>query len=221
MIHFMIDIENTHSSGLKGAGYLCETDHVTLFYTESCTGIEQGLLRDILQSGCGIDTCKLVKAGKNALDFYIATKVGEVFGSGYPGDIAIVSGDKGFQAISDYWRHHARPARKVIVRKDIEQCIISLDEKSERRKRIQEALLIVNLEKEIDKHKERLRIRNELEQLFAGTEQEDKIDAIMDIITGEIKPGKVLYLTTLKQFGRKNGLEIYRKLRLFDQKREA
>ena len=41
-MHILIDFENVNNSGLEGAGYLTEDDHVTLFYSHSCENIQQG-----------------------------------------------------------------------------------------------------------------------------------------------------------------------------------
>lgn len=219
MAHFMVDLENTNSSGLVGGRYLEPTDSISLFYSESCSKVEQGLLRDIFDSGCTVETCKLFKTGPNALDFYIASRIGSLFGSGYTGRVAIITGDKGLMAINHYWQQCATPHRHVVLKPNIEQAILALGEEGSLRTfQIKESLEMVSLEKELNKYKATQDIRNELEALFKGTEQEDRLAEIMDIIAGHKKPGKVLYLSTLKQFGRKDGLEIYRKLRLLEQK---
>lgn len=219
MAHFMVDLENTNSSGLVGGKYLEPTDSITLFYSESCSKVEQGLLRDIFDSGCTVETCKLFKTGHNALDFYIASRIGTLFGGGYTGRVAIITKDKGLMAINHYWQQCVTPRRHVVLKPNLEQAILAMGEDgSPRTAQIKERLESVSLEKELTKHRETQAIRAELEALFQGTEQEDKLGEIMAIIAGQRKPGKVLYLSTLKQFGRKDGLEIYRKLRLLDQK---
>ena len=98
MLHFMIDLENTRSAGLQGAEYLTAADQVTIFYSKACVQITFGRMQELLASGCGMEVCRLVNTGKNALDFYIASRIGEVYGQGFEGTIAIVSNDKGFRA---------------------------------------------------------------------------------------------------------------------------
>ena len=79
MIHFMIDFENTRSKGLQGAEYLQPDDFVTIFYSQFCMKIERRRFRQLKESGCSFRLCKLQKTGKNALDFYIASHIGEIF----------------------------------------------------------------------------------------------------------------------------------------------
>lgn len=216
MAYFMIDLENTHSNGLRGAQYLNTGDTVALFYSEVCKQLEQGSLKQVFASGCQIELCKLIKKGSNALDFYIASRIGALFGGGYSGGVVIISEDKGFQAINHYWQNYGTPHRSIPVRPNLEQGILALGERNARWHQIQEALLPVDLEKKVAAHDETMRVQRELQALFAGTQQEDKLPQIMDIIAGKTGTGKVLYLSALKQFGRKDGLEIYRKLRLMN-----
>lgn len=219
MAHFMVDLENTNSSGLVGARYLESTDCVSIFYSKSCSKVEQGLLRYIFDSGCLVETCKLFKTGPNALDFYIASRIGFLFGSGYTGRVAIITEDKGLMAINHYWQQCVTPHRQVVLKPNIEQAILALgEENSPRIARIKENLEMVSLEKALSDYKASQDIRTVLGTLFKGTEQERRLTEIMDIIASPKVSNKVLYLAMLKRFGRKDGLEIYRKLRLLEQK---
>lgn len=211
MIHFMVDFENVRSAGLQGSEYLHSDDSVTIFYSDCCLQIENGKIQQIFRACCEFDICRLRKTGKNALDFYIASRIGLVFGGGYTGDIAIVSKDKGFQAVQEYWRG-AAPARKVVLKPDIEQCIVSSGENSERSQAIREKKCVVSLEGEFEKYKERQRIQSEVQELFDDTKYGSEIGKIIDIIQAKSTP-KVLYLDTLKRFGKKDGLEIYSKIK--------
>lgn len=211
MLHFMIDFENVRSAGLQGSEYLHADDSVTIFYSDCCLQVESGMIQQIFNSCCEFDICRLKKTGKNALDFYIASRIGQVYGGGYAGDIAIVSRDKGFQAVQEYWRG-AAPARKVVLKPDIEQCIVSVGENSERSQIFREKKKVVSLEGEFEKYKERKRIQSEVQELFDNTKYGNEIGKIIDIIQAKSTP-KVLYLDTLKRFGRKDGLEIYSKIK--------
>ncbi len=156
-MYFLVDFENVLSDGLRGAQYLKADDTVIIFYSQVCDKVQQGVIRQIMDSACHLDICKLQKQGKNALDFYIATCLGAVFGSGYAGKAAIVSRDQGFTAVRDYWKGYAGKTAEVILGPTLEQCILSANEKQSGR--------------------------------------------------------KILYLDSVKTFGKKDGLEIYRKMR--------
>lgn len=211
MLYFMVDFENVRSAGLQGSEYLHSDDSVTIFYSDCCLQVESGKIQQIFSAGCEFDICKLKSAGKNALDFYIASRVGEAFGGGYRGDIAIVSNDKGFRAVQEYWRN-AVPSRKVVLKPDIEQCIASSGEISDRSQSIRKKKKVVSLEGEFEKYKERKRIQLEVKALFDNTKYGTEIGKIVDIIQKKSTP-KLLYLDTLKRFGKKDGLEIYSKIK--------
>ena len=100
---FLIDYENVGNAGMKGYEYLEAQDHVILFYSEARKYMERGILDSIAASDCTFEICKLYKMGKNALDFYIATRLGELIGQGCEEIPAIISNDGGFQAVRDFW----------------------------------------------------------------------------------------------------------------------
>lgn len=212
MIHFMIDFENTRSKGLQGAEYLNSDDSVTIFYSQVCIKIEQGRLRQLKEAGCSFQICKLQKSGKNALDFYIASHIGEIYGRGYTGMTAIVSNDAGFKAVKEYWKSCVSTPRNIILRPDIEQCIFSSGENSLRQKRICLEKKEVNIEEEYKKCAEQQRIHKALEDSFANTDYESLIEQIMRMIESP-KPLKILYLDSVKQFGKRDGLSIYHKVK--------
>ena len=214
MVHFMIDLENTRSRGLQGAEYLSPDDHVTIFYSQSCMKVEKGRLQQIVDAGSALDICRLQRIGKNAMDFYIATRIGELFGSGYQGTVAIVSSDKGYSAVVDYWRCCAKPARKVVLQPDIERCIGCSNEDSARRVGIQGKLQEVNLETQIGLYKEQFRTRRELVDRFANTDYQELLGQIINVVeAGKGHGRRELYLDTVKRFGKKKGLDIYTKIK--------
>lgn len=212
MIHFMIDFENVGSRGLQGAEYLQTDDSVTIFYSQACMKIEQRRFCQIRESGCEFQICKLQKARKNALDFYIASRIGEIYGQGYTGLTAVVSNDTGFQAVREYWKNCTAVPRNIILRPDVEQCIAASGENSFRQRRICLEKQEVRLEEEYGKYAERQKIRRRLEDSFAHTYYEDFIEQIMNLIESP-KPLGILYRDSLKQFGRKDGLRIYREVK--------
>lgn len=90
-MYFLIDHENVKSNGYKGADYLLPEDTVEIFYSECCKNISQGLFKDMKESGCEIKICKLCQTRKNALDFYITSRLGEMIGNFYQSDLKIQS----------------------------------------------------------------------------------------------------------------------------------
>lgn len=213
---FLVDYENVKENGLRGIQYLNKEDVLEIFYSDCCNKIYAGYMDKICQSGCDFHTFKLIRSGKNALDFYIATRIGEIFGKGYEGDAAIISRDKGYQAVSDFWKKHQKNPHTVVCSPDIEKgiMIMSSPKDKERRKILQEQMKMLNLGEEYVKYAQKKYFQKKMELLFKGTVYEDKTDQMMNLMD-ESEPGgkKVLYLNALKSFGRNDGREIYRKLK--------
>ena len=94
MAAILVDYENVYASnGLKGVEYLRDTDTLYIFYSQCCGKIRYDHMEAIESSGCDFRTYKLVKTGKNALDFYIASECGAICQKGET-QIAIISNDK-------------------------------------------------------------------------------------------------------------------------------
>ncbi len=215
VMYFLIDFENVGDEGLKGVHYLLEEDTVVIFYSQACEKIRQGNLLQIMESFCVLDICKLKKAGKNALDFYISTKIGEIFGGGYSGKAAIVSKDHGFSAVRDYWKGQ-KEAREVILGPTLEQCILSANENRLRTSQVREELKPVRLDAEFARYQERMRVRKMLESTLADTGYEEHLGKIQNLFenqSGNQPSKKILYLDFLKTFGKKDGLAMYHMMR--------
>lgn len=210
---FLVDYENVGNAGLKGCGYLNVHDHLILFYSETTKKAERRMLEQITSSGCVFEICKLCKTGKNALDFYIVSKLGELIGKGYNGISIIVSKDGGFQAVRDYWEKKSTHKVKVFVSPCIEDGIASGNENNERTRELQQLRENITIGGYYSAYTEKMRIKEILKNLFAGTEYESMIDEIQDLIEGEKRTAKMIYLGSLHTFGKKNGLAIYHKIK--------
>lgn len=211
-MYFLIDFENVRSNGLRGADLLEPNDYVTLFFSSAAHSCENRYLEEIEQSGCAFDTCKLVKTGKNGLDFYIATRVGEFYGNGHNDRVAIISKDQGFHAVRDYWDVRLPSNKKMILSPSIERSLIASNDNSERVKRLKNKLNGVDIDIFQAKYEERKRLQEVLRQIFGATAFADKLGEIQELLeTGDNK--KVIYLSSLHRFGRKQGLEIYDRLK--------
>ncbi len=214
---FLVDYENVGSAGMKGSNYLNDGDHVVIFYSEAKKLMERRTLDDISSSGCVFEICKLCQTGKNALDFYITSRLGELIGEGYEGVTAIISSDNGFKAVRDYWEKRASNKRKVFISPCLEDGIISANKNDERTRelhRLREKLTIGGYYSE---YEERIRAKGVLQKLFAGTEYENRMEQIQNLMEGEEKALKVIYLRSIHMFGRKDGLEIYHRIKACDE----
>lgn len=211
-MYFMIDYENTGGQGLRGAEYLGAEDKVIIFYSKSCDKIEYGLLKLILDSGSGLELCRLERSGKNALDFYIASMLGEIFGGGYQGKAAIVSRDQGFKAVQEYWRERASKKGAVVLNSTIGGCIRSANEDNVRTKTAREGLKHVSMEAEVARYREEERLQKRTKEIFQDTKYQAMEEQMWELLK-EKESRKKLYVNALRIFGREDGLEVYRKIR--------
>ena len=211
-MYFLVDFENVRNLGMRGTEFLLRTDCVVLFYSDAAPAIEQRHLNNIQLAGCGFEACKLLKKRKNGLDFYIASKAGALFGAERCQNLVIVSNDGGFQAVRDYWQDRSGTKHRVALSESIEHGILAANENSER------ANLIRSYRKNVDignfdaAYQENLKMQRMLQEAFSGTAFAGRLKEIGEIL----KPGatpKVIYLDSLRHFGRKEGQEIYRILK--------
>ena len=100
-MHFLVDFENVGLSGLVGIESLKRNDSLYIFHNAHRAQLPIKLTDEICKTGCHFFAIQLVRGGKNALDFYIAAKVGELCAKGRE-SICILSNDRGFAAVQDY-----------------------------------------------------------------------------------------------------------------------
>lgn len=208
-MHFLIDYENVHNPGMRGTEYLLPSDYVIVFYSENSLTMESRHLNDIQSSGCGFEVCKLLTKRKNGLDFYIATKVGELFGADRCKNAVLVSSDTGFQAIRDFWQERSGTKHRVALSESIEQGIITVGEISERAHLIREGRKAKDIGQFYAAYQENLKLQQTLRSVLDGTAYSDRLPDIQDILKSGTS-AKVIYLDSLRRFGRNDGQKIYR-----------
>ncbi len=210
-MYFLIDYENVNHSGLEGFDRLKETDTIVLFYSETCEKMRRFRLDQLLEANCDWEIYELMNAGKNALDFYIASKVSEIITTDPEACIGIVSKDKGFSAVKDYWRTRLVPPNRLVQGESVSVCMGKGFDETVRRSQVRaenEAVSISETYRDylLCKHVESAIVSKEEEDgdTFCGV----PVSQIIDIMKSE-KSQSDLYRATIKAFGRKTGLEIY------------
>ena len=167
MAAILVDYENVgNANDLMGVDVLKDTDLLIIFYSDCCSKIRQDYLKYIKKSGCGFRTVKLKGKGKNALDFYIATECGVICERGER-QIAIISNDKGFQAVIDYFKATSKPAQ-IVKAANVEMALSMLNspEDSERRKELQERMQKLDLASEYVRREKMICIKWQLQKNF-------------------------------------------------------
>lgn len=213
----LVDYENVSATdGLKGVEYLNGNDTLIIFYSQCCEKIRAEYIDMIERSHCEFRTYKLARTGKNALDFYIAVECGFLSVKGEK-HIVIISKDKGFRAISDYFNIKTE-LEEITVRTapNIENALVAINtlENNERKKSINEKSKMLNIATEQVRIEERRTFVHAIEKIFEGTKYEDKTDKILRFVEGhESESLKFLYTGSLQEFGREDGRAIYRILK--------
>lgn len=211
-MYFLIDYENVNYAGLEGTEFLEKGDTISFFYSDKSDKIISYRVKHIEKSGCAFEICKLKNVRKNGLDFYIASKVGEILAMDRNAKIAIISADNGFQAVLDYWKPRLPVQNQLVKCKTIAKSLICVNGEGARKLLVNENMGVLELQTVFAKHEERKRIVTGITDLFTGTDYESLISQIADVVISSNKP-KILYLASLKSFGRKSGIEVYRKIK--------
>ena len=217
MAIILVDYENVSASdGLKGVEYLNENDTLIVFYSQCCEKIRAEYIDMIEKSRCEFKAYKLVHTGKNALDFYIAAECG-FLGSCGEKQISIISRDKGFSAVSDFFRVKPETA-EITVRTapNIESALLSSNafQDVERKKEIKEKTKTLNIDAEQARIRERRAFTEKIKKVFEGTEYEKSTTDILRFVEEyDVRSPKLLYTGSLRAFGREDGRGIYQMLK--------
>lgn len=102
---YLVDFENVKSKGLSGIDRLTEKDHVIIFYSENSDTISFEMHCLVMQTKAQVDYMKVRVGGKNALDFQLSTLLGYLVAKGEDTHLFIISNDKGFDKLHDFWEN--------------------------------------------------------------------------------------------------------------------
>lgn len=99
--HYLIDFENVNNSGIENMDALTNNDHVHIFSTQNAINIRM----DIFAKGLDIKV-HVVPVRKQSLDMHLVSHLGYLLGScnGKPAAFVIVSKDKDYDNIIQYWK---------------------------------------------------------------------------------------------------------------------
>lgn len=122
-------------------------------------------------------------------------------------------------AVQEYWRGRTGNKGNIILNSTIGGCIRTANENNARTSLARVQLQQVSLEEEMKKHREEEKIRRIVEAEFQNTRYTEFLDEIQELLKNA-KGKKELYINSLKTFGRKDGVEMYRKMKNSLEKRD-
>ncbi len=111
--YYLVDYENVHKSGLNGIEELRRTDTVIIFYSENADSLSFELHHYLAQSKAVVKYIKVDTEGKNALDFQLSSYIGYLIGRNEHCKCYIVSNDKGYHNVRDFWKKRDAKIRMV------------------------------------------------------------------------------------------------------------
>ena len=105
MNYFLVDFENVRTDVIKDMKGVQEGDAMVVFYSENCKSITLDVLDSIIALKLKYSSFKVKVGTKNALDFQLTSYLGYLIGqSGIDTNYYIVSDDKGFEVVADFWK---------------------------------------------------------------------------------------------------------------------
>ena len=113
---FLIDYENL---GLED---LNEDDRVLIFYTNNSDNLTFSLMQRLNSAKARIEYVKVNCGGKNSLDFQLCSYLGYLIGTNSCSCFYIVSRDKGFSSVLNFWSERAAGANIVMFGPSIRSC---------------------------------------------------------------------------------------------------
>ena len=104
MAVYMIDYENVKTGGLNGISRLTDADRVIIFYSENANRLTFDLHQRLMASTAQIEYREVSVGGHNALDFQLVTYLGFLIAQEPNGQYLIISNDRGFEYVVNFWR---------------------------------------------------------------------------------------------------------------------
>lgn len=103
MTVYLVDFENVRSEGLKGVEQLTAEDKVVIFYSKNANSITFDVHALLSKSSAEIETYRILRGGHNSLDFQLSTYLGYLVMENSYKKIVIISRDKGFLFVTNFW----------------------------------------------------------------------------------------------------------------------
>lgn len=205
---FLIDYENTWAEALNGTNLLTKDDKLIVFHNQTQLGIPK-YYADQIVAKCDIEHITLTRKGKNGIDFYIGTTVGELLGKNPNEEIAILSKDTGYQAVYDFCK--AKYGKNIILAANICSAIniknsnLSMDSIIEPGKNQPFQQIISNRNAKVKKDRE-LEVNKELCSI---AKIEVNVNDLELVKISTTPSPMAMYNKLLHKYGKKEGHRIY------------
>lgn len=228
-LKYLVDYENTDVSGLLGLQDLTEEDKVVIFYSEKSKRVDFSIVSILTSMKADFELVGGQKSAPNYMDFWIVCECAKTFFKEGIEDIAIISKDKGYISVQDYFK---RMNKDIILSMDIDSVI-----KRNKKKNIVKPVDTVNVPKENissvnksnnknkkNKQKDNVQVlsqksyykkmsvdqMNELRLLIEDVSTGDDFNQkVFTAVEKNQKPG-MLHFSLVESLGRKDGEKVFR-----------
>lgn len=143
MDYYLVDYENIRADGLKELGRVKEGDAVILFYSEQCKNISLDIVESMVRLNVQFSCFKVITGTKNALDFQLSSHLGYLIGKfGENAEYYIVSNDKGFDCLCEYWKKLNKSVKRIVFQKQEPQIKVEakkVTKTSEKKSKVKES----------------------------------------------------------------------------------
>lgn len=99
---YFIDSENVNDNWIENITEFKKSDEIRVFYTEKSTNVSWENISKIAGGDVSLNWIKCF-TGQNALDFQLVTDLGYSVAKGTRDTFVIISNDKGYDAVVNYW----------------------------------------------------------------------------------------------------------------------
>lgn len=225
---YLIDSENVGSTWTS----LLSKEKVELyiFVTANAKSLNYTLLKEITENKHK-NSYKVIECevGKNSLDFYISSYLGYLIGKNNNSDYTIVSQDKGYDNVIEFWKTQGIEVKKINTKPEVERKRRIL-----KRPAIQRPRKTVSAETRSFNKKEEPAVKADpsydfLKRRFKETDDKDieRIRNVLDSVSS--KESKDVYVALVKEFKQEDGLKHYNTVKrslkkyysLSDEKKEV
>lgn len=216
---YLVDYENHPKKCISDdLCYLQPTDELILFYSEYCNCVSGRMISEILESGCRLSVRKLLKTSPNALDLYIISELSAMIGRQKDGMYAIISDDRDYDPVIDYWKSRSDGPQYLIRAKSILMAIVMIGKAGntpELVNRVQRDIKNATIEDLYKQFRKKVLMNHTDYVLQDSDYMSDKASQryIIELFENRRTDKKSLYADILKKFGKKAGIPIYNRMK--------
>ena len=112
--YFLVDYENVKHHAFEGMEELRAEDTLIVFYTENANTMPISLFRPLADSPAEVLFFNVACGMPNALDLQLSSYIGFIIGDDPEAECYIISADKGFDFVINFWHDRQKIIRRII-----------------------------------------------------------------------------------------------------------